>query len=104
MSAPPPKRYLATIRLSGGVERLRDVPLVVEWLRRFAGSDHEIAFRSNDGLLFGFLLNAAAPQFMRAEFEKCTGTRNGDELLIAEVGSLVDAVGFRPAAVWLRRH
>ena len=99
------KRYLATVQLAGGADRPRsDIALIAEWLRRFAKSEHELAFRSSDGLLFGFFLRTVSPQFMRAEFEKSPGTRNGDQLLVVEVAELVDAIGFNQGASWLRRR
>jgi hypothetical protein len=104
MMAEDPKRYLVTVQLRPGADRLRDIPLVIEWMMSFAKSEHETAFRSSDGLLFGFYIRTNAPQFMRAEFEKCRGTINGDAMMIIEAGKLVDAVGFSRAATWLQRH
>jgi hypothetical protein len=99
------KRYLAIVQLAGGADRPRsDIALVAEWLRRFAKSEHELAFRSSDGLLFGFFLRTASQRFMRAEFEKSPGTRNGDALMLVEIGELVDALGFNQGATWLQRH
>jgi hypothetical protein len=103
--AADPKRYLAIVKLAGGAEReAQDIPLVAGWLRQFAKSDHELAFLSKDRLLFGFFLRTARAQFMRAEFDKCPGTINGDELLVVEAGDLVDAIGFHQTATWLRRR
>jgi hypothetical protein len=101
-----PKRYLVTVQLKGETraERAHDIPLVVEWLRSFAKSEHEVAFRASNGLLFGFFIKTSRPHLMRAEFEKCPGTVNGDAVIIVEVGKLVDAVGFSPASTWLQRH
>lgn len=104
MTAEDPKRYLVTVQLRPGPDRRRDMPLVVEWMMSFAKSEHELAFRSSDGLVFGFFIKTSAPQFMRAEFEKCRGTIDGDAMMLIEAGKLVDAVGFGRAATWLQRH
>jgi hypothetical protein len=106
---PPPtrKRCLAIIQLKSDstIQRVAaDVPKIVVVVRRFSQGEHEQAFRSNDGLQFGFFLNTNTPQFLLPEFEKCEGTQNGDALLVFEAGQLISGQGFSRAWTWLQRH
>jgi hypothetical protein len=101
------KRCLAVVQLAGAstTERLReDVPKIVALLTRFSHGKQELAFRSHDGLLFGYFLIATNPQFLQAEFEKCEGARNGDSFMAFEAGEPVAGVGFTRAWTWLQRH
>lgn len=102
-----PKRYLVVVQLKSDAspQRIRnDVPLILEWVQHFSKGEQEAAFRSNDGLLFGFFIKTAAPQFLQPEFEKCRGTINGDSMLAFEAGDLAGGVGFSRAWTWLQRH
>ena len=106
---PPPgsMRCLAIIQLKSDstLQRIAaDVPKIMNFVNRFSNGEHEQAFRSNDGLLFGYFLKTNAPQFLRPEFEKCEGTQNGDSLLVFEAGQLITGLGFRRAWTWLQRH
>jgi hypothetical protein len=101
------KRYLAIIQLKkdSTIQRVADdVPEIVEFIKRFSKGEQEQAFRSNDGLLFGYFLKTNAPEFMRPEFEKCEGTQNGDSLLVFEAGQLMAGIGFTRAWTWLQHH
>jgi|SRR5258708_32418932 hypothetical protein len=102
-----PRRCLAVVQLKADSDLRRiqnDVPKIVDFLRRFSKGEHEQAFRSSDGLLFGFFLKTAAPQFLQAEFEKCEGTITGDSFLAFEAGAFVGGIGFGRAWTWLQRH
>jgi hypothetical protein len=100
-------RCLAIVQLAkdSTLQRLHnDVPKIVEFLSRFSKGEHEQAFRSNDGTLFGFFLKTDSPHFLEAEFDKCAGTRNGDTFFVFEVGKPIGANGFGRAWTWLQRH
>jgi hypothetical protein len=102
-----PKRYLVVIQLKADSTLTRigeDVPKIMKYLESFSRGEHEIAFRSNDGHLFGLFLRTGTPQFLQAEFHKCPGTQNGDAIIAFEVGGLVAGEGFSRAWTWLQRH
>lgn len=102
------KRYLAIIQLKNDSSLARiaaDAPKIIEFLTGFSKGEHELAFRSNDRLIFAYFLKTAAPQFLQAEFDKCPGTQNGDAMMVVEVGALVGGTaGFSRAWTWLQRH
>jgi len=101
------KRCLSIIKLraDSNLQRIQtDIPKIVAFIRRFSKDQHELAFRSNDGLLFGFFLKVAIPQFLQAEFEKCEGIVTGDSFLVFEAGPLLAGIGFSRAWTWLERH
>lgn len=81
------------------------IPQIDELFSRFSDGENEQAFRSNDGLLFGFFFKTSVHgDIMRAEFEKLTATNSGDSLLIFEAGPLCTGHGFSRAWTWLQRH
>lgn len=102
------KRYLAVIQLRSDstLQRLAaDVPEIINFISRFSRGEHEQAFRSQDGLLFGFFLKASGANFLQHEFDKCPGTQNGDSFLVVEIGDLVTCMlAFNRAGTWLQRH
>ena len=102
------KRYIAIVQLKSDstTERLsRDVPQIIDFISRMSDGPKEQVFRSSDGLLFGYFFNSSAPSaVMRAEFEKCNGTANGDALLVFEAGELATGLGFSRAWTWLQHH
>jgi hypothetical protein len=105
--APTTTRCLAVIQLKSDSTMQRiasDMPQIMAFLTRFSKGEHELAFRSNDGQLFGYFLKTATPQFLQAEFDKCEGTHNGDAMLVFEAGKLVSGNGFSRAWTWLQRH
>jgi hypothetical protein len=100
-------RLLAVVQLKpdSTMQRIAaDVPQIVEFIKRFSKGDHELAFRSNDGLIFGYFLKTNTPQFMQPEFDKCPGTQNGDAFLAFVAGDLIAGSGFSRAWTWLQRH
>jgi hypothetical protein len=104
---PTTKRCIAIIQLRADstIQRLAaDVPKITDFVGRFSKGEHELAFRSNDGHLFGYFLKTATPQFLQPEFDKCEGTQNGDSLIVFEAGELLAGVGFTRAWTWLQRH
>ena len=101
------KRYLAIVQLKGDSTIARigeDVPKIIKFIESFSHGEHEQAFRSKDGLLFGYFLKTATPEFLQAEFIKCSGTQNGDSFVAFEIGNLVAGEGFSRAWTWLQRH
>ena len=102
------KRYLAIIQLKNDTSMARietDAPKIIEFLASFSKGEHELAFRSNDRLIFAYFLKTATPHFLQAEFDKCPGTQNGDSIMVVEVGALVaGSAGFSRAWTWLQRH
>jgi len=100
-------RCLAVIQLKADstIQRLAaDVPKIVDFISRFSRGEHELAFRSKDGLLFGYFLKTETPQFLQAEFDKCEGTQSGDSFLVVEAGHLIAGLGFTRAWTWLQHH
>jgi len=102
------KRFLLviTLRPDSDIPRIaKDVPKILDFISSFSKGDHEQAFHSNDRLLFGYFLTTANSHFLRAEFEKCEGTTNGDHLLVVEIGELIAGTsGFSRGWTWLQRH
>lgn len=102
------KRYIAIVqfRSDSTLSRLgKDAPEVISLLKRLSNGENELAFTSNDGKTFGYFLKTTVPHFLKAEFEKCTGTRDGDAMLVFEAGKLIaGSVGFSRAFTWLQRH
>lgn len=103
-----PRRYLVIVQLradSGPDRQTRDLPLIVDWIQSFSKGEQEVAFRSHDWRTFGFFIKTTGPHFMRAEFDKCRGSINGDSMIIVEIGTFNDAnLGFSRALTWLQRH
>lgn len=101
------KRLLVVIQLKtdSTIQRLQhDAPKIIRFLEGISRGELEMAFRSNDGLLFGYFVKTATPQFIRPEFEKCDGTQNGDSILAFEAGELAAGIGFSRAWTWLQHH
>lgn len=94
------------LRKDSTLERLAsDVPEIVKYVAGFSKGEHEIAFRSTDGMTFGFLLKTKTPQFLIHEFEKCKGTVDGDAAVAVEVGDLIGgSPGMARVWTWLQRH
>jgi hypothetical protein len=103
------RRYLVIMELesSSDMQRLAsDVPQIIALLKRLSNTEPVFAFKSKDGLLSGvFIRTGAAPPIIRAEFERCQGTRNGDHMMVFDIGDKVTGTsGFSRAWTWLQRH
>lgn len=103
------KRYLVIVRMGSAstFSRIqRDITAIVETFRSLSTTQPEPAFSSNDLHLLGlFILSAKPIAVIRAAFETCSGTFNGDDLLIVEVGAdFICTQGFSRALTWLQRH
>ncbi len=101
-------RYLAAVQLKAGsaMERLtEDVPVVIDAINGISKGHREAFFRSSDGTLFGFFLETSRETGeIRAAIVNCTGFRNGDAVLVVELGDKFDGVGFTRAWTWLQHH
>ena len=98
---------LIALRADSDIGRLaRDVPVIIEMIQRFSNGEFEQCCRSNDRLLFGYFFKSQKPgDMMRAEFESCSGTINGDHVMIFDVGDQkAGTSGFARAWTWLQRH
>jgi len=102
------KTLLIIIELnsSSDISRIgRDVPGIIEVMRRLSLGKHEQVFRSDSGRLFGYLVKSSAPaNLFRVEFEKCSSTVNSDTILVLEVGEEFAGYGFSRAWNWLQHH
>lgn len=102
------KRYCALVTLNqeSDMQRIsRDVPLIIQSIKQTSTGEFEQLCRSNDGLLFGFFMKSSKPTpVIRASFESCTGTRQGDSFIVFEIGEDFNGIGFSRAWTWLQRH
>jgi hypothetical protein len=102
-------RCLVVVKLESrsNLQRITEaVPPIMDTMKRLARADIMPAFQSKDGLLFGIFFQTTAPmQAIRAEFEKCDGTRNGDHMMAFDIGEkLTGTSGFSRAWTWLQHH
>lgn len=101
-------RYLLMIQLraDSGLDRVRrDVPQIVQHLSRYSGGNHEIAYRSSDGLTFGFLFQSDEdPGKLQSTLTAGTHWLSGDGMIVVEVGDLKAGLGSSRAWTWLQRH
>ncbi|MGA2637654.1 hypothetical protein [Methylocella sp.] len=103
------KRFLAIVqfRSDSTPTRIRDdAPTIIEFIKRISNGEHELAFRSPDGLFFGYFIKTdQPPRTFQSDFMGCTGSRDGDGFLLFEVGVFITATGpISRAGVWLQRH
>ena len=103
---PEEKRYCVIIGLKSDSDLARirqDVPQLIAWLQRFAIKSEQV-FRSNDGQLFGYFIQTTTPTgVIIASIKGSTNFRNGDSIIIFEVGDGLDGSGFTRAWTWLQR-
>lgn len=101
------KRYMIIVKLDigdGPARITRDVPPILSMITGFSGGEQEMVFRSDDGLLFGFLAKTDRGEFLKPEFEKLTATTGKDSILVFEAGPLTGGLGFMRAWTWLQHH
>ncbi len=103
------KRYIAIIQLNKNSPLSRvaaDVPALIGLFDRVSNGEKELAFKSNDGQLFGvFFKTRMPPAMMRSQFEGSGATQNGDSLIIFEARKLATGTaGFSRAWTWLQHH
>lgn len=90
-------RYCVIIQLDNKSDlgRVRsDVPAIVSLIKGHSEED-EMAFRSNDGVLFGWFIRTNKPiDMIRNAIEGCPSFRNEDSFIAFEVGSGLSGKGF----------
>ena len=100
------RRYCVVIALKfdSDLARIgRDVPALIACLQRHS-SESEQVFRSNDGQLFGyFILTSTLTGVIVAAIKTSTNFRNGDSVILFEVGDGLEGSGFSRAWTWLQR-
>ncbi len=98
-------RYCVVIQLDSASDILRlreDVPQIVAILKNYSASD-EMAFRSNDGLLFGWFIDTDKPtDLIRKTIEGSTSFRNKDSIMIFGIGEGLSGRGFTRQWTWLQ--
>ena len=98
-------RYLAIIQLnkSSDLKRIgRDVPGLIDLLKSLSTGRHEHVFASNDGQVFGYLIETRkAGHRIRVEFESSTHTIDRDSLFLVEVGNKAEEFGFNRPCSWI---
>ncbi|KMK68070.1 hypothetical protein [Puniceibacterium sp. IMCC21224] len=98
-------RYCVVIQLenSSDLARVRnDVPAIVTLIKGHSQSD-EMAFRSNDGVLFGwFIQTDKSIDMIRKAIEGSTSWRNADSIVIFEIGDGLSGKGFTRQWTWLQ--
>ena len=101
-------RYLLIVQLKDFPSEDRvggDVREIVGIVSRFSGGEHEVAFRSKCGLVFGFFFKSNQHVFaMQGAISTSTGFRNGDGMIACEVGELMAGVGLSRAFAWLQHN
>lgn len=101
-------RYLLIVRLKPEpyVNRARDhASVLLGHLNAFSEGDMELAFRNEDGLLFGFYFRSRQdPAILASSLTGLTSFQGGDALMIVEVGEVVSNKGMTTAVTWLQHH
>lgn len=102
------RRYCCVVQFKrgSGLGRIREAgPAVVDLLKRWSNGEMELLFMASDGELVGYLLRTdKPPAMMRAEFEGCGETINGDAIIIFEIGEAFNCLGFTRAMTWLQHR
>lgn len=101
-------RLFITIQLKNDSDLTRvsrDAPAIIQIINAAAAEPAELVFRSNDGLLFGwFLITDKNLRVIRSNIERSTAFRNGDAMLMFEVGPDFSGLGFTRQWTWLQHH
>lgn len=102
------RRYCVVIELeaSSTLERIaNDMPQIIRVLASYSDTEPQIAFRSNDGILFSYFVKSALSlNILRAEFERNSGDGR-DKMIAFEIGrDLTGTEGFSRAWTWLQRN
>jgi hypothetical protein len=80
-----------------------DVPEIIKTLQEFS-QKHEMVFRSNDGTMFGYFIVTDKPLgLISGTIENSRSFRNGDSILLFEVGEGLHGIGFTRQWTWLQR-
>ena len=102
-------KYLVVVRLGSASDLgrvSRDMPAFVGILKRLSVSQPECMFKSEGGLVSGFLISSPAPiQVIRFQLETSQATNRHDAVIVVSLGDKVECtVGFTRAATWIQRH
>ncbi|HJT63105.1 MAG TPA: hypothetical protein VJ797_15655 [Burkholderiales bacterium] len=108
------KRLLIVIRFGDEtpvkVRAPKAAPAILAVIQRCSGGEHQLAFTSRDGSVFGYLLKTTRPLgALRAELYGETGAGtaallNEDHFFAVELGADFDGRGFSRAWTWLQHH
>lgn len=109
------KVFLVVIRFSNEnsnrAHLLEVAPLVKSIIEKDSDKECQLAYTDKDGYSFAWLLktNSSARKlrdqlFVSDNNGKGCAIRNGDNLVIFEVGDEFDGVGFSNAWTWLQHH
>ena len=98
-------RFLAIVQLhtASTIQRVaRDAPGIIDMLKAASTGQHEQAFRSNDGQMFGYFIESRLPAHrIRVAFESCPNTMNNDAVLVVEIGRETAEYGFKRPWGWV---
>src|SRR5208283_6102620 len=79
-----------------------EVPDIIELIKNFSKEPIELAFRSTDGFLFGYMVNTSAvPAMIRGTLEKSTRFTRKDGTFISDVGEYAAGNLFTRVGNWL---
>lgn len=82
---------------------LYDVPNIIDYIKKAATAE-EMVFRGHDGLVFGWFIRTDKPlRVVSASIRDSQHFRNGDSLLMFEIGDSFDGIGFSRQWTWLQR-
>jgi hypothetical protein len=100
-----PARYCVVIQLDNLSDMARvnaDVPPILALMKGHSEKD-EMAFRSTDGVLFGWFIQTSKPiDMIRKAIEASTAWRNRDSIMIFEIGEGLSGKGFTRQWTWLQ--
>ena len=100
------RRYCVVISLKSDSDLARigqDVPALIACLQRPSTKSEQV-FRSNDGQLFGYFILTSTPTgVIVAAIKTSKNFRNGDSVILFEVGDGLKGSGFSRAWTWLQR-
>lgn len=83
------------------------IPEVLETLARASKSAPEIAFRSTDAIVSGFLIETSKEaRFIYHDLDRCTALDSGDSYFVTGLleEKFIGGGEFSRAAVWLQHH
>lgn len=83
-----------------------DLPAVIETLARASKKAPQVAFRSTDAIVSGFLIQTEkAPHFISHDLDRCQSLDSRDSFLVMELGEEFVGMGeFTRAATWLQQN
>lgn len=100
-------RYLLMFQFSGNDTNrvINDAPEIIRLLSHFSNGRHEVAYRSRDGMTFGFFFESEKdPSPLQKIMSASSAFANGDGMIVAEVGDLKAGYGMTRQWTWLQHH